>query len=87
MDWDKIQAQWKQEALETDREDLLGLLELRFGSVTDEVREKIEAIQDGNALQRLIIIAANVPALETFLAELHESKPAFRIVGSQYQLF
>ncbi|MCL6517199.1 hypothetical protein [Alicyclobacillus sp.] len=87
MDWDKIQAQWRQEALETDREDLIGLLELRFGPLPEEVRTKIEAIQDGNALERLILVAANVPKFETFLAELAESKTAFRIVGSQYQPF
>ncbi|MCL6593991.1 MAG: hypothetical protein K6T31_08450 [Alicyclobacillus sp.] len=82
-----MQAHWQQEALETDREDLIGLLELRFSPVSDEVRTKIEAIRDENALERLIVIAANVPKFETFLAELAESKTAFRIVGSQYQPF
>ncbi|MCL6597385.1 MAG: hypothetical protein K6T81_01440 [Alicyclobacillus macrosporangiidus] len=87
MNWDEIQAQWKQEALETDKKDLLGLLTMRFGPVPDDVREKIEAMTDGNAVERLILVAANVPAWETFMAELKESKTAFRIVGSQYQPF
>jgi hypothetical protein len=87
MDWGKIQAQWQQEALETDKEDLLNLLAMRFGPVPGDVRAQIEAMTDGNAVERLILVAANVPAWETFVAELKESQRAFRIVGSQYQPF
>lgn len=85
MEWDTVQSQWHQDALETDREDLIGLLELRFGQVSYDVQAQIEAIQDANALERLILVAANVPEFRTFLEELKESKTAFRIVGSQYQ--
>ncbi|KUO96367.1 hypothetical protein [Ferroacidibacillus organovorans] len=87
MDWDRIQNQWQQDALATDKDDLTGLLNLRFGTVPQEVLEQIERITDANALERLVLVAANVPNWEAFIMELEGSASAFRIVGTQYQPF
>ncbi|KYP79446.1 hypothetical protein [Ferroacidibacillus organovorans] len=87
MDWDKIQDQWKQDALATDKDDLIGLLNLRFGTVPQEITGQIERITDANALERLVLVAANVPNWKTFIMELEGSESAFRIVGTQYQPF
>ena len=87
MDWDKIQEQWEENAVVTDKEDLLSLLALRFGSVPAQAKEEIRRIADSNALERLILVAANVPTWDAFAAELKECRTAFRITGTQYQPF
>jgi len=87
VDWENIQAQWKQDALATDKEDLMGLLELRFGALPEGVPDVIASIADGNVLERLILVAANVPTWDAFASELMQRDAAFRIVGNQYQPF
>lgn len=84
MDWDALQKEWQANAVDTDKEDLLGLLALRFGDVPDVVEELIRQIEDSSALERLILVAANVPTWTTFMEELKESGTAFRIVGERY---
>ncbi len=84
MDWDAIQKEWQANAIDTDKEDLLGLLRLRFGDVPHVVEEMIRQIKDGNALERLILVAANVSTWATFMEELKENGTAFRIVGERY---
>lgn len=74
----------EQEALKIDKEDLLAVLHMRFGDVPAEVREDIENIDKLNIVERLIVVAANVPTWETFLKELKEGRDAFRIAGQMY---
>ena len=82
---DQTQEVMQQEALLTDRADLLGLLELRFGAIPPEVRTAIEQIDKLESLERLILVAANLATWEQFLAELEVNNASFRIVGEYYR--
>ncbi|QQE81160.1 hypothetical protein GI364_06680 [Alicyclobacillus sp. SO9] len=72
------------EALDTDKEDLLAIFELRFGGMPESVKKSIHAIDDGTKLERLVLVAANVPVLSKFMEELGQGTEAFRIVGEDY---
>lgn len=74
----------EERALKTDKEDLLAILQMRFGEVPEEVRETIEQIDKLETLERFILVAANVPTWETFLQELKEGQDSFRLVGQMY---
>ncbi|MFD1038998.1 hypothetical protein ACFQ3N_11445 [Virgibacillus byunsanensis] len=77
--------QYEQEAaLEQDREDLLGLLKLRFGDISPEVTQGIYEIDEFDTIERLILVAANAPDYKTFIQELKEGKGSFRIVGERF---
>lgn len=80
----EVQARLQAQALEVDREDLLALLYLRFGEVPGAMEAEIKNISKPETLERLIIVAANVPSWEGFVKELAEGKDAFRIVGDPY---
>lgn len=69
------------EALRVDREDLVGLLHMRFGDVPQTVYGEILQIDQPDTLQRLILVAANVPDWATFVEELHAGPDSFRLVG------
>ncbi|WP_164669517.1 hypothetical protein [Virgibacillus doumboii] len=71
-------------AIEQDREDLIGLLKMRFGSVSPGVIEAIYQQDDFDTIERLILVAANVPDFKTFLEELEEGKGTFRMVGERF---
>lgn len=74
----------EEQALRTDKEDLLAILTMRFGTVTEDVREEIERIDKLDVLERLILVAANVPTWETFVKELKEGKDSFKLIGQMY---
>ena len=69
-------------ATDSDHEDLLQVLTLRFGEVPNDVRALIAIVQDGDRMDHLILAAANAPGWEEFLQDL--SQPAFRMVGTDY---
>ncbi|WP_027417348.1 hypothetical protein [Aneurinibacillus terranovensis] len=73
-----------QSVLQTDRNDLLAVLRLRFGTVPEEILEKIEAIADIDVLERLILAAANAASWGIFMSELYEGRDAFRLVGESF---
>ena len=73
-----------QAAAAVDREDLLAILTMRFGAVPASVREQIEACRDLETLERLVLVAANVPAWEVFLAELDGQGDDFKVVGARF---
>lgn len=70
-----------------DREDLITIIQMRFGECPYEVITKIYDICDFHQLQRLILVAANVDSFQTFLEELEESEQAYRLVGERFQPF
>ena len=70
--------------LVTDREDLITVLQIRFGSVSAEIIEKIYQINDMNTLQRLILAAANAADWPVFLNELAASNESFRLLGEDF---
>ncbi len=71
--------------LHSDREDLLAVLTLRFGSVPTAVQERIAACDNPAALERWILVAANVPDWVSFLHDLDAGPHAFRQVGAHYE--
>lgn len=76
---------FKEEAdLVQDREDLIAVVKMRFGDVAAKTIEAIYEINELDALDRLILVAANAPSLQVFLEELHEDTGSFRIVGERF---
>lgn len=73
-----------EEALRIDRADLLAILQQRFGSIPEDVRQQIERLDDLDTMNRLILVAVNASKFEIFVNELKEGKDAFRIVGEQF---
>ncbi|HET7627173.1 MAG TPA: hypothetical protein VFK44_02190 [Bacillales bacterium] len=67
-----------------DREDLLALLHMRFGRQPSGVVDAIYDIRQLDALQRLILAAANSPHWEMFLEELNAGDSAARIAGQAF---
>ncbi|MDQ0300340.1 hypothetical protein J2S78_002787 [Salibacterium salarium] len=53
-----------------DREDLIAVLQMRFGTVAPGVIEKIYELQELDTLERLILAASNASTLKIFLEEL-----------------
>lgn len=71
--------------LRGDREDLLTVLALRFGAVPESVQALIVACDDAATLERLILVAANVPDWGSFVRELDAGPHAFKLVGASYE--
>lgn len=71
--------------LESDREDLLAVLTLRFGVVPEPVRARIAACNNPATLERWILVAANVPDWGAFLNDLDAGPNAFKMVGASYE--
>lgn len=67
-----------------DREDLISLLRMRFGEVPTEMVDKIYELNELEALDRLILVAANAPSFKIFQEEMAESDGSFRIVGERF---
>ncbi|KOP82757.1 hypothetical protein ACFFHH_05505 [Cytobacillus solani] len=70
--------------LVNDREDLIAVLRMRFGSLSGEIIEKIYEINEYSTLQRLILAAANAANWAVFEEELLASKDSFRILGEEF---
>jgi len=67
-----------------DREDLLALLKMRFDEIPTGVIEAVYELNTLDALERLILVAANAPTFKIFLEELEESEGSFRIAGERF---
>lgn len=67
-----------------DREDLINIIRMRFGSISGEMIQKIYQINDMNTLQRLILAAANAASKEVFLEEMQAGEHSFRLVGEDF---
>lgn len=77
--------QFQQESmLVDDREDLIGILQMRFGSVPPEVIQAVYQIQSFDRLERLILVAANAKTFKTFLEEMNEGEGSFKILGDRF---
>lgn len=73
-----------QAAATVDREDLLAILTMRFGAVPSDVRKRIEACGNLDTLERLVLVAANVPTWDVFLTELTSASDEFKVVGARF---
>lgn len=67
-----------------DREDLIAVLQMRFGRIESEMIESIYQISDFNILQRLILSAANAASWEVFLEEYQAGSHSFRLLGERF---
>lgn len=67
-----------------DREDLIAVLQMRFGTIPGEMIEQIYKINDMNTLQRLILSAANAANWDVFLEDFNVAKDSFRILGESF---
>ncbi len=65
-----------------DRQDLITVLDMRFGRIPPEVYRAIESLNDFSQIDHLILVAANASGWAEFLAEVTE--PGFRIVGQAF---
>lgn len=74
----------KESMLVEDREDLIAVIQMRFGNVPGEMIEEIYQIDDSQSLQRLILAAANAHSFEVFLDELKNGRDSFRIAGEEF---
>lgn len=71
-------------ASQTDREDLLAVLSMRFGDVPPDIQMRIATVTGLDTLERLILVAANAPDWRSFVEELDAGAHAFRLVGQRY---
>lgn len=71
--------------LQIDREDLLAVIAMRFGTVPEAVRERITACRESATLQRWLLVAVNASRWEVLLEELAAGQQAFRLIGPRYQ--
>ncbi|QKY69153.1 hypothetical protein [Lentibacillus sp. CBA3610] len=67
-----------------DREDLLSILKMRFGDIPPKIIEAIYDVKSYETLERLILVASNVPNFKVFLEELEEGEGSFRILGDRF---
>ncbi|MBB6446371.1 hypothetical protein [Bacillus benzoevorans] len=67
-----------------DREDLIAVLQMRFGNITGAMIEEVYAIDDLHTLQRLILAAANSADWHVFLEEFYAGNNSIRIVGENF---
>ncbi|MFD0824797.1 hypothetical protein ACT8ZR_03920 [Neobacillus sp. M.A.Huq-85] len=67
-----------------DREDLIAVLRMRFGSIPGEMIENIYEINEMNSLQRLILSAANAANWDVFLEDFNEGRDSFRLLGEDF---
>ena len=74
----------KESDLVQDREDLIAILRMRFGQVSPHMIERIYELNELDTLERLILVAANVPSYETFLEEMEEEPGSFKITGERF---
>ncbi|MDF2856834.1 MAG: hypothetical protein K0Q87_2685 [Neobacillus sp.] len=67
-----------------DREDLIAVLQMRFGNIPGELIERIYQIDDMNTLQRHILAAANALNWDVFIKEFQEGENSFRLLGEDF---
>ncbi|MDP4103839.1 MAG: hypothetical protein Q8935_02705 [Bacillota bacterium] len=67
-----------------DREDLINVLQMRFGGINGAIIERIYEIDDMNTLQHLILAAANAVSWDVFVEELSAGERSFRILGENF---
>ena len=70
--------------LEVDRTDLLAVLHMRFGAVTDEVLTAIESATARDVLERWILVAANAALFDDVVREMQLGERAFSIFGEHF---
>ncbi len=70
---------WMNEALHQDRADLLALIRMRFNKNISQWEEAVSRVDDGDFLERMILVVANAPNYEAFEEEWKAGPSRFRI--------
>jgi hypothetical protein len=70
--------------LVNDREDLIALIQMRFGWISGEMIQEIYEIDDMNTLQRLILSAANAADWKAFMEDFTEGRGSYRLLGENF---
>ncbi len=70
----ELRTQWTREtACARAQQDILAVLETRFGEVPRDLAEKIESVVDEHQLTELVRRAAAAPNLEAFRSEINRN--------------
>ncbi|HLR09024.1 MAG TPA: hypothetical protein VK136_07210 [Bacillota bacterium] len=69
---------------QAEKEDLLGLVQMRFGQIPEDIQKKIMHLNDPDVLNRLFLVAVNAANWHVFVSELNEGKDAFKMVGDGF---
>lgn len=67
-----------------EKEDLLGLVHMRFGHVPEDVKEQIMAIDHLDVLDRLFLVAVNAANWDVFVTELQQGEESFKMTGDGF---
>lgn len=67
-----------------DREDLIAVIQMRFGEVPSDMIQQIYEIDDMNTLQRLILAAANASSWSVFKQDFQFRENSFRLLGEDF---
>ncbi|WP_232699247.1 hypothetical protein [Brevibacillus daliensis] len=70
--------------LAMDKEDVLEVLRIRFGDVPEDISNKINEIKKLDAMQRLIMVAANASNYNVFLEELLAGEASYKLLGERF---
>jgi len=70
--------------LKQDQEDLIALLDIRFGDLSNSVREAVYEMDKLDTIQRLIMAAANAASWTVFMEELQAGEQSFKLVGERF---
>ncbi len=77
-------AHFYDDVLEIDRNDLLTILHMRFGSLDAQTLGMIENAREREVLERWILIAANATSLDAVKDEMEQGARVFSIFGEQF---
>jgi hypothetical protein len=75
----------RRQILREDLEDLRAVLTLRFGAIPDDIEQKLARLQDIEQTNRLVLVAANAPDMDTLRREFASEIPAFRILSGSFE--
>jgi len=67
-----------------DQEDMIGILRMRFGTVPEDVIQSIYNTNDSDALEKLMLIAAEAQGLDSFLEKMQEELDRFHFAGDYF---
>ncbi|MEM0157061.1 MAG: hypothetical protein QXN26_03220 [Thermoplasmataceae archaeon] len=67
----------------TDLNDLLYVIEMRFGHIESDILNKILVLREPSIINRLILVAANCNSIKTLEEEIDKGD-SFKITGKRY---
>ena len=74
----------EQHMIAMDREDVIEVIRMRFGHLSEEAAEQLNQITRPEAMQRLILVAANATNIDVFMEELRAGADSFKMLGDRF---